>query len=236
MTPEQMYVELLKKTLSCMLWDEPGVTEDQKFYGRIWPTMAHTMIGQRRLENIQVCVQKIIEENIPGDLIETGVWRGGACIFMKGLLDVLKQNRKIYVADSFKGLPNPKPEYPHDSGDKHHTYAQLAVSKQQVEENFRKYGLLDDQVIFVEGWFNETMPTLTGVVFSLIRLDGDMYESTIVVLNNLYPKLSIGGFCIIDDYALIGARTAVIDYRKEHNITDEIIKIDDTGVYWKKTS
>jgi O-methyltransferase/8-demethyl-8-(2,3-dimethoxy-alpha-L-rhamnosyl)tetracenomycin-C 4'-O-methyltransferase len=147
------------------------------------------------------------------------------------------RDRKVYVADSFAGLPPPKPDlFPEDAGDTHHTISELAVSLDQVKENFDLYGLLDEQVVFLKGFFSDSLPSLDAELFSLIRLDGDMYESTYVALENLYPKLSIGGFAIIDDYwAIEQCRKAVTDYRSRFSINDCIQQIDWTGVWWQKT-
>ena len=144
-------------------------------------------------------------------------------------------DRRVLVADSFEGLPKPESEmYPADEGDKHHTQAFLAVSQDEVERNFRKYGLLDDKVVFLKGWFKDTLPRAPIEKLAILRLDGDMYGSTMDALNNLYPKLSKGGFCIIDDYALRGCREAVNNFRKHQKIHAEMREIDWTGSYWRK--
>ena len=196
------------------------------------------MIGIRRLDNIEFCIDEIIKNDIHGDLIETGVWRGGATIFMKALLNVNNANdRSVWVADSFEGLPAPNDkEYPEDKGDVHFTKKELAISLETVQNNFRKYNLLDENVKFLKGWFKDTLPVALIEKLALLRLDGDMYESTMDGLVNLYPKLSPGGFIIIDDWnAVQGCKLAVMDYRLKHNINDEIIPIDWASVYWKKS-
>lgn len=205
--------------------------------GLDWPSQAESMIGLKRLENIQECAEYILNHKIDGDFIETGAWRGGACIFMRAILKAYGiTDRKVFVADSFEGLPPPNPEkYPADEGDLHSTVSFLAVSLEQVKANFQKYGLLDEQVQFLKGWFKDTLPVAPVDKIALLRLDGDIYESTMDALNALYPKLSPGGFCIIDDYGAIKAcKEAVHDYRKAHNISEEIKEIDWTGVYWQK--
>lgn len=204
--------------------------------GKVWPGYADTMIGLKRLDNLQYCVETALNDKVPGDLIETGVWRGGACIFMRAILAAYEDNeRKVYVADSFAGLPEPDAEkYPQDSGDKHFIEDYLAVSQEEVANNFKRYDLLDEQVVFLKGWFKDTLPSASFTELAVIRLDGDMYESTMDALKVLYPKLSSGGFCIIDDYALKGCRQAVEDYRQEHGINEEIMKIDWSGCYWRK--
>lgn len=215
----------------------PTASQADRTQGRIWPAGAHTMIGQHRLDNVRFAVETVLRDKVPGDLIETGVWRGGTCIFMRGILkahDVI--DRKVYVADSFAGLPPPDPDkYPADRKDKHYTEDALRVSKADVATNFASYGLLDDQVVFVEGFFENTLHLLESESFAVIRLDGDMYSSTMQALEALYPKLQPGGFCIIDDYALETCRKAVEDYRKAHDIADEIVQIDWTGSYWRKS-
>lgn len=272
-SPEYLYLELMKKTLSFALWPEPPipidtfnyanpllkrlavsfvsrllryiklqlvkestVTPDQIEEGNILPGYADTMIGLKRLDNLQSCVETVIRESVAGDLIETGVWRGGACIFMRAILAAHGiENRKIYVADSFEGLPKPDVEkYPSDKGDKHYISQCLAISKEEVQNNFKRYGLLDGQVVFLKGWFKDTLPLAPIEKLAVLRLDGDMYGSTMDALTSLYPKLSLGGFCIIDDYALPGCKKAVDDFRARNEIHTEIKVVDWTGTYWRK--
>jgi len=205
--------------------------------GRDWPAEADTMIGLKRLDNLQYCVTEVIRKKVPGDLIETGVWRGGASIFMRAVLRMYgDQTRLVWVADSFKGLPKPDGRYNQDAGDRHwesiHT---LGVSLEQVQANFTRYGLLDEQVRFLVGWFKDTLPTAPIKQLAVLRLDGDMYSSTIDVLKSLYDRLSFGGYVIIDDYGAIpNCRQAVNDFRAEHNITEQLQQIDWTGVFWEK--
>lgn len=207
--------------------------------GQDWPSRAESMIGLRRMSNIQDCIAVIEKEHIPGDLIETGVWRGGACIFMKAnLLAWGDSSRTVWVADSFEGLPPPNPtEFAADAGDTLFEQSGLAVGVEQVRHNFEKYGVLDDGVEFLVGWFKDTLPDAPIEQLSLMRLDGDMYESTIQALEALYPKLAPGGFCIIDDFGshVSQAQQAVHDYRKEQGIAEEIVTIDNYGAFWRRS-
>jgi O-methyltransferase len=210
----------------------------QRAEGRDWPPLAHTMIGLKRLDNLQRCVEDVLAHDVPGDLMETGVWRGGATIFMRAILKAHGvTDRCVWVADSFEGLPPPNPSrYPNDAGDRHHAIKYLAVSLDQVKANFERYGLLDDQVRFLKGWFRDTLPTAPVTRLAVLRLDGDMYESTMDALVNLYPKLARGGYLIVDDFGAIpGCRQAVHDYRERNGIRDEILPIDWTGVYWRRS-
>jgi O-methyltransferase len=211
---------------------------DARAEGRDWPPNGLTMVGLKRLDNVQGCIEQVLADGVPGDLVETGVWRGGTSMFMRAVLAAHGvTDRTVFVADSFEGLPAPDPgQYPADSRSRLHELGYLAVSRETVEDHFRRYGLLDDQVRFVKGWFRDTMPTLAGHSWSVVRMDGDMYESTITVLESLYPTLSPGGFLIVDDYhALPHCRKAVSDYREAHGIEDEIHRIDWTGAYWRKS-
>jgi O-methyltransferase len=209
----------------------------QRAEGKDWPEDAETMIGMARLDNIQECVTDVLRNGVPGDLIETGVWRGGACIFMRAILKAYgERHRTVWVADSFQGLPKPDGRYPQDAADRHWQYSEsLGVSLDQVKSNFRRYGLLDDQVKFLEGWFRDTLPNAPIRQISVLRLDGDMYASTMDALESLYPKLSAGGHCIIDDYGAVPAcKQAVDDFRGKHAIQASLRQIDWTGVSWQK--
>lgn len=197
----------------------------------------HSMIGRMRMDNIQYCVERILAEDIPGDLIETGVWRGGATIFMRGLLAAYGvKDRTVWVADSFEGVP--PSTYPQDKGiqlDKA-SLPVLAVGIEKVKGLFNRYNLLDDQVKFLQGWFKDTLPNAPIERLSLLRLDGDLYESTMDALNALYDKVAVGGYIIVDDYnAVASCRVAVHEFRQKRQIEDELITIDLASVFWRKT-
>jgi hypothetical protein len=214
-----------------------SINPDVRAEGSDWPTLAHTMIGMKRLDALQHCVSDVLNKDVPGDLIETGVWRGGASIFMRGILKAYGSiDRTVWVADSFEGLPPPNPDaYPADQELHLEKYDQLAVSLEQVRANFERYGLLDSQVRFLKGWFKDVLPSAPIDRLAIARLDGDLYESTMDALKSLYPKLSIGGYLLVDDFGGIPAcRKAVEDYRGANGIDEEIVKVDWTGVYWQR--
>lgn len=214
------------------------VDKERRLNGMDWPANAKTMIGYKRLTNIEYCIKKIKEEGVEGDLIETGVWRGGAAMFMKATINELSlSNKNVWLADSFLGVPAPKKEYPVDGASDLHKKKILRVSKNEVERNFLRYNLLDDKVKFLEGWFEETLPKAPIDKLALLRLDGDLYESTYTALENLYPKLSKGGFVIIDDFNTFKfCKKAVLDYRSANRIDQKISKIDKEAVFWRKES
>jgi len=229
-------VSRLLKIKNLQIVRDYAYSEDQRIEGRIWRQFADTMIGLKRLDNLHSCIESVIKEGISGDLIETGVWRGGACILMKAVLVARGiTDRKVYVADSFEGLPLPDiKSFPADKSDSHYTHKALAISLDEVKNNFRRYDLLDDQVVFLKGWFKDTLPGATFRKLALMRLDGDMYGSTMEALTHLYPKLTPGGYCIIDDYAWPACKKAVDDFRTSYKIQAELNVIDWAGRFWRK--
>ena len=169
-------------------FDQQGRAE-----GRDWPARAESMAGLKRLDNLLFCVTDVLRRGVPGDLIETGAWRGGVTIFMRAILEAYGDpDRRVWVADSFQGLPKPDPErWPAEAGDEH---------------------------------------------WAVLRLDGDMYGSTMEALDALYPKLSQGGYVIVDDYGAIPqCKEAVTDFRTAHGIIDPMEPVDWTGVYWQRS-
>ena len=199
---------------------------------------SHSMAGRKRLLNIEECLDRIRQEGIPGDLIEAGVWRGGATILMRGYLAVYEmEDRCVWVADSFQGLP--LPTHPADHGhDLSPAIAPiLSVSLEEVRGIFRRYGLLDDRVCFLEGWFKDTLASAPIDRLALLRLDGDLYESTMDGLTALYDKVVPGGFIIVDDYGdFIPCRRAIDEFRALRGIEEPVVKIDWSAVFWRKVN
>jgi hypothetical protein len=206
--------------------------------GKHWPRRGLTMVGLQRLDDLQSCVESVVGDGVKGDLIEAGVWRGGASMLMRATLDTLDAaERTVWVADSFSGFPGPAAETspPRGRRDLSH-FDFLAVPLDEVRANFERFGL-DHGVRFVPGLFEETMPRLRGGRWSVIRLDGDTYDATRTTLECLYPGLSAGGYLIVDDYELLPeCRRAVDEYRSEHGITEPIQPVDWTCVRWRRES
>jgi O-methyltransferase len=203
-----------------------------------WPWSGLTMVGLTRLDDLQRCVESVVANGVDGDLIEAGAWRGGASILMRATLDSLgADDRTVWVADSFRGLPPPDRErFPEDRELDLSPLDYLAVPIDEVRGYFARFGC-EHGVRYVEGLFTDTLPTLRGHRWSVVRLDGDTYESTWVGLDSLYPGLSAGGYLIVDDYLLIEeCRRAVDDYRREHGITEPIEDVDWNGVRWRRES
>nr|WP_293242142.1 TylF/MycF/NovP-related O-methyltransferase [Panacagrimonas sp.] len=253
----EQYVELLKRAVTGYLYvdedrqarrfsletagnapDAPPTAEQAQTTrreGLDWPGIGYSMCGFKRLENLEYCLRTAVTNGVPGDFIETGVWRGGACIFAAGVLHALGQrNRTVWVADSFKGLPPPDAvQYPKDTGSTFHKFDELRVPREKVARAFELFGFKDLKVQYIEGFFEQTLKTAPVKQLCVARLDGDMYSSTICALEALYPKISPGGFIIIDDYYIGQCKAAVTDFRAEHGIKAKIVPCDWTGVYWQ---
>lgn len=250
-------IEILKRALIDTIYDENArnnyfngtLSEEEKDVilstgifdahtkdGYIQPLRAETMIGMPRLSNFQWCIEQAVENKIEGDIIETGVWRGGACILATAVVQALGSDKKVYVSDSFEGLPKPEAKYSADDNDPHHTLEHLKISLDTVKNNFDRYGFLNDNVVFIKGFFKDSLQKVPFKKLSVLRMDGDMYSSTWEVLTLLYDKLSIGGYLIVDDYnALPACKKAVTDFREKMNIEDEIMRVDWSAIYWIKT-
>jgi hypothetical protein len=268
-----MYLDLLKRCVTNLVYQDSAVryfaedpddspiapfSLDRRLTGRDWPSQAHTMIGMHRLNNIQTLVEDILREQVPGDLIETGVWRGGSTIFMRGVLKAYGvSDRTVWVADSFAGPPSRDEDGASSrsfsspgldgmrDGLQHKTLPRPVQERldlimqgttyEEVRDRFSRYDLLDDQVRFLRGWFRNTLPSAPIEHLALLRLDGDWYDSTFDALDALYPRLSDGGYVIVDDYnAFEECRRAVHDYLDGIQVDADITQLDEEAVFWKK--
>ena len=251
MTAAELYLDLLKRVLTNTLLEaEPDLNATQEtfvmeFFNHYVRGQAISMLPISRMDNIQACVTDIIDRKVPGDLIETGVWRGGATIFMRAILKVLNvTDRVVWVADSFEGLPEPDADRFPLEAKAHHgpvmqqAFKHFAANLEEVQRNFDAFGLLDDQTRFLKGWFKDTLRTAPISRLAVMRLDGDYYESTMDALQNLYDKLAIGGYVIIDDYGedtWTYCRQAVDEFRAARAITDPMIEVDRRCFYWQRS-
>jgi len=210
--------------------------------GKDWTYLGLTMTGHARVKNVQDLLVDIIKKNISGGYMETGVWRGGSSIFARAVMRAYGEgNRKLFVCDSFAGLPPGERQL--DSRDKGwDKTSYLEVGVDTVVDNFRRLSLLDHNVIFAQGFFNLSMPRLRYHVdqLAILRMDGDMYESTVDVLYHMYDKLELNGYVIVDDWIQnhgedFPSKTAVEDFWAVHGLKPNIFEIDGCSVYWKKT-
>lgn len=213
-----------------------GKRDGRNFRGAVTRD-AHTMVGLRRLENIEYCAAQIFAAGTEGDFLEAGVCQGGASIYMRALqVAYAQEHRRMWVADSFEGLPPPRSEVDEGLDFTEERMPWLAASLQAVQDNFRTYDLLSDNVRFVKGWFSHSLEACEVERIALLRIDADLYESTHQVLQALYDRVSVGGFIIVDDYhAFRACRTAVDEFRSERGITDPLRRVDWTATCWQRT-
>jgi O-methyltransferase len=206
--------------------------------GLDWPAQGLTMVGRMRLENIEKLLFNVIEAQVPGDFVECGVWRGGASLYAKGVLKALDvHDRKVHLVDSFEGLPKASQERDRDVWSEMNF---LKVSLEQVQEPFKQLGLFDDGVAFHKGFFKHSLPLLRKQLLAekkniaVLRMDGDMFESTMDILYNLYDLVSVGGCVIIDDFEIREAKEAVATFLQHHKLTVQYIRIDNFAAYFCK--
>jgi O-methyltransferase len=242
------YLELLKlalcdltgtSTTSVGKWPDGSLSsrelagEDRRLRaaGMDWPLHGLSMVGLNRLDDLQSCVEAVVHDDVPGDLIEAGTWRGGASMLMRATLDSLgARDRTVWVADSFQGFPAADVQGHLSATDF------LAVPEQEVRASFARLGL-EAGVRFVPGFFEDTLPELTGRTWSLVRLDGDTYEATWLTLEALYPGLAVGGHVVVDDYdAMPECSRAVDAFREHHGIREPLERVDWTCVRWRRAS
>jgi len=243
-----LYLDLMESVLIGAVYEDPPFPiffgwkqfdPNIRNRGGDWPKNAFSMIGAARMRNFRVLTERVISSNVQGDIVETGVWRGGASILARAVLAAYGvHDRRVILADSFEGLPPPdKDRYPADEGSILHDYSELAVSAEKVRSNFEKFRLFDDQVVLLKGWFKDTMPVFPSNRIAILRLDGDLYESTIIPLMYLFDKVSVGGWIIVDDYGCIpGCKLAVQDFLSERGLSPELHQIDGVGVFFEKTA
>ena len=192
------------------------------------------MVGLKRLDNLEALLRHLDAKGVPGDLVECGVWRGGASLFMRGLLKAHGiTNRNVHLVDSFEGLPKASTTSDDDFWSQMEI---LRVSLPEVQSAFERYGLLDTQVHFHKGFFRNSLPVFRakyqGTSIALLRMDGDMYESTMDILYNLADLLSPGACVVVDDWTIPECQSALKDFFGTHSISPEIHIVDSFAAYF----
>lgn len=202
--------------------------------------LAHTMIGLDGLANLERCAHRVFADGVPGDFLEAGVCHGGASIFMRALQVAYGEDGRVtWVADSFAGVP--PPAHPVDREHRldltEERFPWMAASLDAVRDNFATYDLLSDEVRFLPGLFADTLPDAPVEALAILRIDGDLYESTRDALEAMYDRVSDGGYVIVDDYSCLEpCRIAVDEFLAERGLDVEINEVDWTRVCWRKTA
>lgn len=215
----------------------------------IFHAMPYSLVGVGGLEVTYKAVKDVCERNIPGDLIELGVARGGCAALMASVAfneEICgKMERKLWLFDSYEGLPEPTAmdfncELGNGTGEhvrplpKGSCLGQLDEVKDLM---FNKNNFPCDRIEFVKGWFNITVPVKKNKIkeIAVLRIDGDWYESTKCCLENLYDHVTPGGYIIIDDYqSCYGCKRAVDEYVQKKAIQPDIKFDGRGGCYFKK--
>lgn len=222
----------------------------------IFRVLPNTMLSAARLFNAHDCMEEVESKQLDGAVVECGVWAGGAIGLMAHVNKRIgKHGREFHLFDSFEGLPQPSPhdaevvdrfreqhpdmEPDHGAGSTLNAIGACAAPLEAVKELFFKVLKIDPQsVVIHKGWFQDTVPKAKDEIgpISILRLDGDWYESTKICLENLYDNVVHDGFVIIDDFgAFAGCRKAVIEFFESRKIEPEYIPIDDVGVFLRKS-
>ncbi len=201
----------------------------------------YTMTSIERMYSVYKAIEYIVKFNIPGDMVECGVWKGGSSMLIAlTLLSLNDKKRSVYLYDTYTGMSAPTEKDVECTGRKFFegwgegagsSMNELcAVSLDEVRNNLFSTGYPQEKLIFVKGKVEDTIPKIVPDNIALLRLDTDWYESTYHELSHLFPRLSAHGVLIIDDYGhWLGAREAVDKYLTDNNIKIILQRIDYTG-------
>ena len=247
-----MFSDLLARGLTGILIKTPGFAPGpgpkenlkripfnytRRYNGKDWPEFASTMAGMKRQMNIRDLIVDVEKHDIPGDIVEAGVWRGGSSIMIRGILDYINSPRTNWLFDSFSGLP--KPTTNHDDA----RWARMdyvAVSLQEVKEYFHMANVRMDKVKFVKGFHCDTFPGVrNGTIplgnISILRMDSDMWEASMDILFHVWDRISVGGWVINDD-GYLPADQAIKDFSNIHEFSFDKIQVGDgVAYYFQKT-
>jgi hypothetical protein len=189
----------------------------------------YTMIGSRRARSLRRMARTCDEDHIPGAFVDCGCFNGGSSAMMSSGAP----SREVWAFDSFEGLPEAGPRDPVRADD---LVGQLVASEQKVREAFSRFAS-PERLHVVKGWFQETFPRSAREIepVAILHADGDWYESVKLTLETFEPKVSPGGFVVIDDYGdWEGAKEATHDYRASRGIDATLIEVDHTAAFWRK--
>jgi len=194
--------------------------------------------GKRLYATAQLSYAALLEQ---GDVVETGVYQGGSsAVILKVLLTYDRCGKQFWAFDSFQGLPNITKK---DQVGEQIVGAQgsFVAGVDEFKANLEARGVWNEsRVRIVPGWFSDTVGKAGVKTISFLRLDGDLYHSTLDVLKGFYPLVTQGGYIYVDDYGSFnGCRHAVDEYRAEHHVYEPMHWIRETGgsveaVWWRK--
>jgi len=207
-----------------------------------------TMTSPERLFSLYQSVRYVVQNQVPGDFVECGVWKGGSSMMIAKVLQSLGvTNRNIWMYDTYEGMTEPTKE---DKDFKGEDAVQLLSSAEksdsnsvwcysaleEVQSNMQKTSYPTESIKYIKGKVEETIPDAIPGSIALLRLDTDWYASTYHEMIHLYPLLQVKGVLIIDDFGhWEGAKKAILQYFGENNLFPLINRIDETGRLVLKT-
>jgi O-methyltransferase len=213
---------------------------------KIYSVLPYTMVGFNGLAvTYQVCME-MNKKCIPGDFVELGVARGGCAALMGGTIfsENVSNERKLWLFDSFEGLPEPTKDDFKDNKTGNHVSPMpkgscLGTLPEVKKLIFNIKNFPKEKVRLIKGWFDKTIPEERNKIqkIAVLRIDGDWYESVKTCLEGLYDKVELGGVIISDDYqSCYGAEKAVDEFIATNKLKAKIILDGRGGCYWYKTS
>jgi hypothetical protein len=208
----------------------------------------YTSTTTERMYALYKATQYTVAQKVPGDIVECGVWKGGSCMLSALILKHMGEtNKKIYMYDTYQGMSEPSTiDVSHWGGEAMERWKKLQrgnhnewayVSLEEVKKNMFSTGYPQENLVFIKGKVQETIPQVMPDKVSLLRLDTDWYESTYHELLYLFPRLSQNGVIIIDDYGYWkGVKEATDKYFQENAVKILLNRIDHSGRIGIKTS
>jgi O-methyltransferase len=226
----------------------PDMLADKQFMELYQFCRPFTMTSPERLFSLYQSVKYVIQNQVPGDFVECGVWKGGSSMMIAKVLQSLGvTNRTIWMYDTYEGMTEPTKEDRDYTGedavhllntaeksDSNSVWCYSAL--EEVQLNMQKTGYPAELIKYIKGKVEETIPGAIPVSIALLRLDTDWYASTYHEMNHLYPLLQVKGVLIIDDFGhWEGAKKAILQYFSENKLFPLINRIDETGRLVLKT-
>jgi O-methyltransferase len=204
-----------------------------RFLGEPYRTVVpHTMVGLRRLRNLDRLVGLLDAEGVAGDVVECGTCNGGSGALLASVACRSPMRRHTWLLDSFAGMP---PAGPQDGPDAAAYTGTCKGSLDRVRDVLHRAGVSASAFTLVPGWFHETLPTLPGGTIALLHIDADWYDSVRVCLEHLYDRVCPGGYVVLDDYGYWqGCRTAWQQFRQARGLDVELNPVDGIGVWFRK--
>jgi hypothetical protein len=198
--------------------------------------IVYSLANEPEIDFIHSAIKDIYESNIPGDIVEAGVWRGGMGIWMNYLVhEYSPYPRKIWLFDSYDGFPEPK----HPKDRYVHPVTKILygsnASVDQVKNNFEMFGLLTQNLCFVKGEFEKSVSYVDIDEISILHLDCDYYDPTLLLLEKYYHRISKNGYVIVNRYyyEYVNIKTAIDEFRNKYQIQSPIQKIGSIYAYWR---